>query len=151
MKKWKKQWKQFCQFSIAYISEKKTHNDLKFIRNVPKSQLHTTQLYPLYNHWKLAYNGTRPQTFHSNCLRNIKRIFWQHIISNKQLFITTGQDAMNNILARRCWIGNVLRKKDESRSKTTLRETLGKWKHGWPTETWRKRRTVETERGLSKK
>ena len=36
-------------------------------------------------------------TFHTKCLQNIMRLFWPQIISNKQLFITTGQDAMNNI------------------------------------------------------
>ena len=75
-------------------------------------------------------------TFHNKCLRNILKIFRLQIISNKQLFRTTGQDAMNNKLATRRWrrIGHVLRKTDDSISKTTQR-----WTHvvnkTWSTQT----------------
>ena len=75
-------------------------------------------------------------TFHTKCLRNILKIFRLQIISNKQLFRTTGQDTMNNILAtsRWRWVGHVLRKIDDSISKTTQR-----WTHvvkkTWSTQT----------------
>ena len=91
-----------------------------------------SRLCPLYS---FIWLRMALSTFHTKCLRNIMRIFWPQIISNKQLFRTTGQDTMSNTLATRRWrwIGHVLRKKDDRVSKTALRWTpVGERKRGRP-------------------
>ena len=95
-----------------------------------------------YECWRITERDLRyMSTFHTKCFRNIMRILWPQILSNKQLFRTTGQDIMNNILARRrCRsVGHVLRNKDDSISKTALRWTDTYWKKKtWTTQQmWR--------------
>jgi len=50
----------------------------------------------------------------NRCLRFILRIWWPHIISNKDLWKATGQEDINLEIRKRKfrWIGHTLRKED---------------------------------------
>ena len=85
-------------------------------------------------------------TFHTKCLRQISRIFWPKIQSNKDLLAECNQQDMASMLMKRRWkwIGHVIRKDSTSHTKTALHWTPeGKRKRGRPKITWR--RTVEKE------
>jgi len=90
-------------------------------------------------------------TFHTKSLRKILRIFWPQTISNKDLLSWCEQEGMGTIIMQRRWrwIGHVIRKDNESITKTALYWTPeGRRKCGRPKNTWR--RTVKTElRGLN--
>ncbi|XP_073670675.1 uncharacterized protein [Paramisgurnus dabryanus] len=79
-------------------------------------------------------------------LRRIMRIFWPNTISNEQLLACCNQDSIGTIIMRRRWrwIGHLLRREQESITRTALHWTPeGKRKRGRPKNTWR--RTVEGE------
>jgi len=52
------------------------------------------------------------QTFINKCLRRILRVYWPEVISNKDLWIRTGQEPIVTTIKRRRWkwIGHTLRK-----------------------------------------
>ncbi|KAK7103497.1 uncharacterized protein [Littorina saxatilis] len=86
---------------------------------------------------------TKLSTFHTKSLRRILGIFWPNTISSQQLL---AQESMETIVTRRRWkwIGHVLRRQQDSITRTALHWTPeGKRKRGRPKNTWR--RTVEGE------
>ena len=88
----------------------------------------------------------RLSTFHTKSLRRILRIFWPQTISNQELFALCDQESMATIIMKRRWrwIGHIMRREQDSISRTALRWTPeGKRKPGRPKKTWR--RTVEEE------
>ena len=61
------------------------------------------------------------QTFVNRCLRYILRIRWPNIISNKDLWIVTGQEDINLEIRKKFgWIGHTLRKEDGEIPKAAL-------------------------------
>ena len=62
------------------------------------------------------------QTFVNRCLRYILRIWWQYIISNKDLWKVTVQEDINIEIRKRKfrWIGHTLRKEDGEIPKAAL-------------------------------
>ena len=81
------------------------------------------------------------QSFNTSCPRKILRIFWPKI-SNNELKLTKQED-IGIVLARRRWIGHVLRKEHTHIPKVALRWTPEGKRKGRPKSTWR--RTVEAE------
>ncbi|KAL9980638.1 hypothetical protein ACROYT_G009248 [Oculina patagonica] len=124
-----------------------THTKLKIYQSCVLSTL-------LYGSecWRMLESDLEKlSTFHTKSLRKILRIFWPQTISNKDLLLRCKQEDMGTIIMQRRWrwIGHVIRKENESITKTALYWTPeGKRKRGRPKNTWR--RTVETElRGLN--
>jgi len=63
--------------------------------------------------WRVTTASTKQvQTFISKCLRRILRVYWPELISNKDLWIRTGQEPIVTTIKRRRWkwIGHTLRK-----------------------------------------
>ena len=63
--------------------------------------------------WRVTTASTKQvQTFINKCLRRILRVYWPEVISNKDLWIRTGQEPIVTTIKRRCWkwIGHTLRK-----------------------------------------
>jgi len=85
----------------------------------------------------------------NRCLRYILRIWWPNIISNKDLWIVTGQEDINLEIIKKCgWIGHTLRKEDEEIPKAALLwNPPGNRKRGRPRNSWR--RLVIKEAGRS--
>jgi hypothetical protein len=88
------------------------------------------------------------QTFVNRCLRDILRIWWPNIISNKDLWKATSQEDRNLEIRKRKvgWIGHALRKEDGEISETALLwNPQGSRKRGRPKNSWR--RSVIKEAG----
>jgi len=63
--------------------------------------------------WRVTTASTKQvQTFINKCLRRILRVYWPEVISNKDLWIRTGQEPIVTTIKRRRWkwIGHTLRK-----------------------------------------
>ena len=90
------------------------------------------------------------QTFVNRFLRYILRIWWPNIISNKDLWKTTGEEDINLQIRERKfrWIGHKLRKEDGEIPKVALHwNPQGNRKRGRPKNSWR--RSVIKEAGRS--
>ena len=86
------------------------------------------------------------QTFVNRCLRQILRIRWPEIISNKDLWKKTQQKSVAHDIARRKWkwIGHTWRKEQTNITRQALDwNPQGKRKRGRPKNTWK--RTTQTE------
>ena len=62
------------------------------------------------------------QSFNTSCPRKFLRIFWPKISNNNELKLTKQED-IGIVLARRRWIGHVLRKEPTHIPKVALRWT----------------------------
>ena len=95
--------------------------------------------------WRMTENDWNKRSpFHTKSLRRIPCIFSPNKISNEDLLRQCNQDSMATILIRRRWkwIGRVIRRDQNSITKTALHWTPeGNRKRGRPKNTWR--RTVE--------
>ena len=90
------------------------------------------------------------KTFVYRCLRDVLRIWWPNIISNKDLWKATGQEDINLEIRKRNfrWIGHTLRKEDGEIPKAALHwNPQGNRKRGRPKNSWR--RSVIKEAGRS--
>ena len=90
--------------------------------------------------------GDRNRWLSETALRRILRIHWPETISNQQLLDRCNLDNIDTIIRRRWWrwIGHVLRKEQDSITRTALHWTPeGRRRRGRPKITWR--RTVEKE------
>ncbi|XP_055371785.1 uncharacterized protein LOC129605835 [Condylostylus longicornis] len=86
------------------------------------------------------------QVFINRCLRIICRIFWPRQISNKDLWIITGEEPIGRQIRRRKWkwIGHTLRKPANNIAKMSLEwNPQGSRSPGRPRNTWR--RSVKSE------
>jgi hypothetical protein len=84
------------------------------------------------------------KTFENRCIRYILRIWWQNIISKKDLWKVTGQEEKRKFR----WIGHTLRKEDGEIPKAALLwNPQGNRKRGRPRNSWR--RSVIKEAGRS--
>ncbi|XP_055373554.1 uncharacterized protein LOC129606932 [Condylostylus longicornis] len=86
------------------------------------------------------------QVFINRCLRIICRIFWIRQISNKDLWIITGEEPIGRQIRRRKWkwIGHTLRKPANNIAKISLEwNPQGSRRPGRPRNTWR--RSVKSE------
>ena len=83
--------------------------------------------------------------FHTKSLRRILPIFWPNTISNEDLLRQSNQESISTILIRRRLkqIGHVIRRDQNSITRTALHWTPGKRKRRRPQNTWG--RTVEGE------
>jgi hypothetical protein len=91
----------------------------------------------------------KTQTFVNRCLRYILRIWWQNIISNKDLWKVTGQEDINVEIRKRKFrrIGHTLRKEDGEITKAALLwNPQGNRKRGIPRNSWRRSGIKETGR-----
>ena len=90
-------------------------------------------------------DNQRLSGFHTKCLRKICKIYWPRKITNKDLYVRTGQKDLITVIKQRHfrWLGHVFRKGNQSITKTALKWTPaeGKRSRGRPRETWR--RTIE--------
>ena len=89
------------------------------------------------------------QIFVNWCLRYILRIWWPKIISNKDLWRTTGQEDINLEFRKWKfrWIGHTLRKEDGEVPKADLLwNPQGSRKRGRPKTSWRRSVTKEVGR-----
>ncbi|XP_048757722.2 uncharacterized protein LOC125668029 [Ostrea edulis] len=98
--------------------------------------------------WRITQkDNQRLSGFHTKCLRKICKIYWPRKISNKDLYKRTGQKDLITMIKQRQfrWLGHVIRKGNESITKTALKWTPaeGKRSRGRPRETWR--RTIESD------
>ena len=96
--------------------------------------------------WRLTQqDNQRLSGFHTKCLWKICKIYWLRKITNKDLYVRTGQKDPITVIKQRQfrWLGHVFRKGNHFITKTALKWTLaeGKISRGRPRETWR--RTIE--------
>ena len=81
------------------------------------------------------------QTFVNKCLRQILKIRWPEIISNKDLWQQTNQEPISKQIARRKWkwISHTLRKPQDNITRQALQwNPQGKRRVGRPLTTWRR-------------
>ena len=73
--------------------------------------------------WRTTKATTkRIQTFINSCLRRILHIHWPETITNKELWVRTGQTAAEEEIKRRRWrwIGHTLRKRQDTITRQAL-------------------------------
>jgi hypothetical protein len=80
-------------------------------------------------------------TFVNRCLRRILNVRWPDMISNEDLWETTGEIPTGNQIKQRKWrwIGHTLRKPDGANEKQALEwNPQGRRKRGRPRQTWKR-------------
>ena len=131
----------FRMLSPVWKSQQyKTHTKLKLYKSCVLSTL-------LYESgcWRVTeMDLSRLSSFHTKNLRKIVRIFWPQIISNQDLLDECQQESIEITIARRRWIGHILRKNQGYIPRVAVEwKPEGHKKRRRPRMTWR--RTVEAE------
>jgi len=113
----------------------------KDLRTATKIRIVTAVLLYGSETWRVTTASTKQvQTFINKCLRRILRVYWPELISNKDLWIRTGQEPIVTTIKRRHWkwIGHTLRKGERNIARHAMDwNPQGTRKRGRPRITWR--------------